>query len=131
MMRTLPLAAILLCLACLAFAPAPMHRQSRERNRSLSETLPGEWVMRWGGSPYHLTLERGGGYYCKLGSINYVGSWSVDGHGRFRIIESTRAEDANSWRSYCVRFEPGTLAGHEEASKVEVRLERFTGPRQP
>ncbi len=115
---------ILLLLGYAFGAPAPFYREA-PRPRPLSETLPGEWKMYWGGTPFRTTLERGGGYRARLGGLEWVGSWTVDGQGRFRIIESTRPEDADSWRSYCVPFEPGTLHGHEEQSKVEIRLERF------
>lgn len=124
-MSHIKLIVLVLCLVVttsLQSAPAPFCAR-QTTHRSLKQILVGEWDMRWGSTTFRIVLSANGNYSAKLGSLHYVGSWSADGE-YFRITESTRPEDALSWRSYCVRMDRYNVSGKEVNNGVEVRLTR-------
>jgi hypothetical protein len=118
-----------------AAAPMPFPRPTASLPVPLTRNaLVGDWTMYWGDIRYAVTLLESGQYTCQFGAAKYVGAWGLDWEGRFWITESSRPEEASTWRSYVIRLKPGTLTGKIEvgAPGVDFRLEkRRSGGKSP
>lgn len=126
MTRTLAALALLLLTLPASGAPAPFPKTSRPADSRLEpSSLTGQWVMRWSGHPWIVTLGKDGSYTCETGSTRWIGSWGVR-EGCLWITESSRPEDADSWRSYQIRLCPKLLSGKIEFGSpgTEVSLKR-------
>jgi len=106
-------------------APAPFPTAAKSRAPARS-TLVGTWEAKWGGVRCLITLAANGEYTCEWGGLRYVGSWSLDRDGRVLITESTRPDEARSWRFHTVRISRGSPGGPLEVggNDLTIQLER-------
>jgi len=106
-------------------APVPLPRAPQIKPLTQA-SLVGTWAMDWGGCQCTVTFSASGEYKCSWGGTQFIGTWCLDPKGTLWICESYAPDCANSWRTFSVRFAPGSLKGKVEfgSNSWQVRLDR-------
>lgn len=114
--------AILFLSAVLAFsAPAPPLKTSP--GKLTEEALYGDWVMRWGGYPYRITLSRSGIYTCHWSGKTYLGFWRVLREGKLEFVESATPTEATSYQRFVIDLNYKSFEGVVVSGSAGIKVQ--------